>query len=261
MLFPNSEHFTESHFVPIIKVIRYRNAFNNHHKTNLVNNMAISQFTAIYLNYHYFFIVKYVKLQWNQAENRMDERQQLPEQRVREEHAIVLDFLPHGYPFDNPSSRKTPIIQAIGKEHLVLLELAPKREVFLQPMQDVYIGEGKREQVHHILGRLDPDKLTATARDSLDTVIKEVVSKNEQRFVEFFNKSQPLTTRMHQLELLPGLGKKHMWEILEKREQPFTSFQDIKNRVKLMPDPEKIITKRILLEITGTENHRLFVDA
>jgi len=23
MLFPNSEHFTESHFVPIIKVIRY----------------------------------------------------------------------------------------------------------------------------------------------------------------------------------------------------------------------------------------------
>ena len=192
----------------------------------------------------------------------MDEHQQSPEQRVREEYAIVLDFLPHGYPFDSkPSHRKTPIIQAMGKEHFVLLELAPKREIFLQPMQEVYIGEGKRDQVHHILGRLDPGKLTATARDSLDLVLKDIVLKNEKRFVEFFNKSQPLTTRMHQLELLPGLGKKHMWEILEKREQPFVSFADIKARVKLMPDPEKIVIKRIMLEITGSEKHRIFVDA
>ena len=192
----------------------------------------------------------------------MDERQeQSQEQRTREESAIVLDFLPHGYPFDNrPSHRKTPIIQVLGKEHFVLLELAPKREIFLQPLQEVYIGEGKRDQVHHILGKLSPDKLTVTARDSLDLALKDIVLKNEKRFVEFFNKAQPLTTRMHQLELLPGLGKKHMWEILEKREQPFHSFQEIKNRVKLMPDPEKIIIKRIILEITGSEKHRVFVD-
>lgn len=65
---------------------------------------------------------------------------------------------------------------------------------------------------------------------------------------------------MHQLELLPGLGKKHMWEIIEARdEKPFDNFEDIKKRVKLMPDPEKLIIKRVLSEMQGVEKHRLFV--
>ena len=66
---------------------------------------------------------------------------------------------------------------------------------------------------------------------------------------------------MHQLELLPGLGKKHMWQIIETRdEKPFESFSDLKNRVKLMPDPEKAVIKRILQELEGIEKHKLFVD-
>ena len=185
------------------------------------------------------------------------------EQHVREESAVVLDFLPHGYPFDNrPSHKKTPIVQALGKEHFVLLELVPKKDVFLQPLQDIYIGEGKRDQIHHIIGRLPLERLSATAKSELDLVLKDLVHNNEKRFVDFFNKSRPLTTRMHQLELLPGLGKKHMWEIIEKRdEKPFSSFKDIKDRVKLMPDPEKAIIKRIIAELSGKEKHRVFVDA
>jgi len=194
----------------------------------------------------------------------MEERNQgqSPEQRVREESAIVLDFLPHGYPFDNrPSHKKSPIVQAIGKQHFSILELVPKKDVFLQPLQEVYIGEGKRDQIHHIVGKLTLEKLTATAKNELDFVIKDLIKQNEKRFVNFFNKSQPLTTRMHQLELIPGLGKKHMWEILEKRqEKPFESFKDIKARVKLMPDPEKAILKRIIEELSGTEKHHIFVD-
>ncbi len=190
-------------------------------------------------------------------------QEQSPEQRVREESAVVLDFLPHGYPFDNrPSHKKTAIVQAIGKQHFALLELVPKKDIFLQPLQEVYIGEGKRDQIHHILGRLPMDRLTATAKNELDFVIKDLVKQTEKRFIEFFNKSQPLTTRMHQLELIPGLGKKHMWEILEKRdEKPFESFKDLKERVKLMPDPEKAILKRIIMELSGDEKHRIFVDA
>ena len=66
---------------------------------------------------------------------------------------------------------------------------------------------------------------------------------------------------MHQIELLPGVGKKHMWEIIEARkEKDFDSFDDIKKRVKLMPDPKKAIIKRILQEIEGNEKHRLFVE-
>ncbi len=184
------------------------------------------------------------------------------EQTAREETAIVLDFLQNGYPSDTrPMHQKTPIVQALGKDHFSLLELIPKKGIFLQPHQEVYIGDGKREEIHHISGKLPVSRLTSTARAELEFTIKELVEKNPKKFVEFFNKAQPLTTRMHQLELLPGLGKKHMWEILEiRKEKPFESFEDIKQRVKLMPDPEKTVIKRILLELGGNEKHHVFVE-
>lgn len=186
----------------------------------------------------------------------------MDEVRAKEEQAVVLDFLPNGYPFDNrPMYRKTAIAQAIGKKHFVLLELVPKKDIFLQPYEEVYIGEGKREKIHHIIGKLPIEKLTQTAKAELEFVVKDLIKKNLDIFLEFFNKAQPLTTRMHQLELLPGLGKKHMWEILDARkEKPFESFDDIKKRVRLMPNPEKIVIKRILAELSGKEKHRLFVD-
>ncbi|MBN2567260.1 DUF655 domain-containing protein [Candidatus Woesearchaeota archaeon] len=182
--------------------------------------------------------------------------------RAKEDTAVVLDFLPNGYPFDTrPSHRKTAIVQAIGKNHFSLLELVPKKDIFLQPNAEIYIGDGKRDQIHHITGKLTIEKLTTTAKSEIEFVIKDLVKRNEARFVEFFNQSQPLTTRMHQLELLPGLGKKHMWEIVEERsDKPFASFSDIKKRVKLMPDPEKTIIRRIMAELSGKEKHRLFVD-
>ena len=184
------------------------------------------------------------------------------QQREKEEHAIVLDFLPNGYPFDpRPMHKKTAIAQAIGKKHFTLLELVPKKDVFLQPHQEVYIGEGKRDEIHHILGKLTFDKLTNTGRSTLQTVVEELVEKHESFFVEFFNKAQPMTTRMHQLELLPGLGKKHMWAIIEERQiKPFESFDDLKKRVKLMPDPEKTVMRRVMNELEGKEKHKVFVD-
>src|SRR3989344_5372983 len=177
---------------------------------------------------------------------------------VKEETAIVLDFLPHGYAYEQ-SAVKTPIAQAIGKEHLSLLELIPKKDVHLQPHQEVYIGEGKREEIHHIKGRISADKLTSTARNELSHAIEKLVESNEKRFVDFFNKAQPLSMRMHQLELLPGVGNKHMWEVLNARkEKPFESFEDIKNRVKLLPDPKQLVVKRIVAEIEGKEKYRIF---
>src|SRR3989344_143680 len=105
---------------------------------------------------------------------------------VKEETAIVLDFLPNGYPFDpRPMHRKTPIAQALGKNHFILLELVPKRDVFLQPYEEVYMGEGKRDKIHHIIGRIDAEKLTQTAQLELEVIIKDIVNKEEQKFVEF----------------------------------------------------------------------------
>ncbi len=190
---------------------------------------------------------------------KMEQREQ---KTTREEHAIVLDFLPNGYPFESRQGQvSTPIVQALGKKHMVLLELVPKKESRLQPNEEVYIGEGKRDSIHHINGKLSPDKLTSTARAELEFVVTELVKKDEKRFIEFFNKAQPLSTRMHSIELIPGMGKKRMWEILEERKgKPFESFDDFKKRVKLMPDPEKAIIKRIIDEIIAPQKHYLFVE-
>ena len=181
---------------------------------------------------------------------------------VKEEKAIVLDFLPNGYPFDTrPMHKKTPIVQALGKEHFILLELVPKKGIFLQPYEEVYMGEGKRDQIHHIIGRIQSEKLTQTAQSELEAIVIDLVNKNEPKFVEFFNKAEPINIRKHQIELLPGIGKKHMQDILEKRsEKPFENFEDIKTRVKLIPDPKKLIIKRILIEIRGEDKHKLFID-
>ncbi|HIH10568.1 TPA: DUF655 domain-containing protein [Candidatus Woesearchaeota archaeon] len=182
-----------------------------------------------------------------------------PQQTVREENAIVLDFLPHGYPFDD-AAMKTPIVQALGTTHLTVLELIPKKGIFLQPGQSVYIGEGKRDEIHHIKGRIGTEKLTSTGRNTLETAVEEVVSQDEPRFLDFFNKAQPLSMRMHQLELLPGFGKKHMWEVIEARKvKLFESFDDIRNRVKLIPNPKQVVIKRILSELEGKEKYFVFV--
>ncbi len=182
------------------------------------------------------------------------------ENSQKEEYAIILDFLPNGYPFDTmPAHRKMPVAQALGEKTFALLELAPKREITLQPGQKVYIGEAKRDDIHHIIGRVLLDRLTQTARGELEFIVKELVDKSPQQFIDFFNKAGPINTRRHQLELLPGIGKKHMWEILEQRkEKPFESFEDIKNRIKLLPDPKKTIIKRILSELNDEDKYKIF---
>ncbi len=180
------------------------------------------------------------------------------QEKRKEEYVIVLDFLPNGYAFDD-SPRKTPIAQGIGKDHFTLLEIVPKKGVFVKPYEEIYIGEGKRDKVHHINGKLPINRLTQTAKSELEFVVKDMVNKREDEFVDFFNKAQPLSTRMHSLELLPGLGKKHMWEIIEERRDPFKNFDDLKKRVKLLPDPKKLIIKRILNEVMGKEKHLLFI--
>lgn len=181
--------------------------------------------------------------------------------KQKEEYAVVLDYLPNGYPDSTiPSHRKTAIAQAIGKEHFSILELVPKKEVFLSPGDEVYIGDGKRDKIHHINGKIDIMQLTGTASNELKFLIQDIITENEAKFITFFNTAGPLSLRMHQLELLPGLGKKHMIEIVNAREEkPFESFADLKSRVKLMPKPEELILKRILKEIEGLEKHNLFV--
>lgn len=174
----------------------------------------------------------------------------------KEEYVIVLEYLPNGYPLER---KMMPIAQAIGKANLTLLELVPRRGITLEIGEEVYIGEGKRPKIYYILGRLHREKLTETAKDQLQEFIKKIVKKEESKFVEFFNKADAINKRIHQIELLPGLGKKHTQEIIKQRkEKEFESFEDIKKRIQNLPDPEKVIEKRILQELTVFERHNLF---
>jgi len=176
---------------------------------------------------------------------------------MREDTAIVLDFLPNGYV---SSFKKEPVIQALGPKYLSLLELVARDEVTVAIGEEVYIGPEKREKVKFIRGRLDYQKLTATARNELKSNLEKIVSEKEDFFVNFFNKAGPITVRQHSLELLPGIGKKHMKEILSEREKkPFESFKEIVERIHLMPDPKRLIVDRIIEEMNGAEKHYLFV--
>lgn len=174
----------------------------------------------------------------------------------KEDYATILEYLPNGYPLEK---KMMPIAQAIGKNNFTLLELVPRRGVSLDIGENVYIGEGKRDKVYYILGRLKREKLTEAAKTQLQEVIKKIVEEQEEKFVKFFNESLAINKRLHQIELLPGLGKKHMQEILKQREeQPFESFLDMKKRVPNLPDPEKAIEKRIFQELTNMERYNLF---
>src|SRR3989338_6028735 len=134
----------------------------------------------------------------------------------KEEYAIILDYLPNGYPLEG---RMMPVAQAIGEKNLSLLQLVPRRGVSLQAKERVYIGEGKRDKIYYILGRLPREKLTESAKSQLQDFIKKYVSENEASFVGFFNKAEAINTRLNQLELLPGFGRKHTNEIIEERKE------------------------------------------
>ena len=102
--------------------------------------------------------------------------------------------------------------------------------------------------------------MSETAKKFLQDYIEKQINLDEKKFVEFFNNAQPINTRLHQIELLPGFGKKHMAAILESREQkPFESFEDLKKRISNLPDPKSAIVKRILEELKGEERHYLFI--
>lgn len=176
---------------------------------------------------------------------------------MKEEKCIVLDFLPHGYP---DRRHAEPIAQVIGTQFFTLLELIPREGVSLQQEEEVYIGEGKRDKIRFIKGQLDYNELTNQARSVLLETVENLVKVNEQHFVEFFNKGTIITPRMHQFQLLPGVGKKHLMDIIEERKKkPFESFEDLSRRVKLFLDPKKIIIQRIVEELQNDEKYYLFV--
>ena len=182
----------------------------------------------------------------------------MPEKPIKkDENAVVLDFLSRGH---MGMQRSEPVAQVIGASFFSLLEVIMREDLVLKPGDPVYIGDGKRKDVKYIRKRIGYDDLTVAAKEELPDIVEDIVDKNPKMFLQFFNKSGPVTNRLHQLELLPGIGKKHLWAIIEERKvKQFESFGDLKKRVPLLPNPEKLIVRRILEELENKDKYRIFV--
>jgi len=189
----------------------------------------------------------------------------MPEGRSpkREEIARVLDYLPYGRTLDSRSYQKQPVVQAVGESNFVLMEMTPKEGVVPAAGTRVYIGSGSRDIIDHVNRRIEYPELSNSARLELAFQIQSIVLDNEARFIRYFNDAGPITTRMHALELLPGIGKKLMWAILNERKKgPFKSFADLTERVKGLHNPEKLIAKRVEDELMDERiKYRVFTTA
>jgi len=191
---------------------------------------------------------------------------EIKEQRKppRDQYFYVLDYLPGGAPTEGRQSHtREPVAQVIGEEYFTLLEVVPLEGLTVKIGDRIFVGRGPEDrlysQVSRVVRPITYNELSMVAKRELENVLEIIVDINEARFVDFFNNAKPLTVKMHQLELIPGIGKKLMWEILAEREkQPFKSIEDIQTRVKVIGIKKKII-ERILSELQGNEKYRIFV--
>ena len=123
----------------------------------------------------------------------------------------------------------------------------------------MYIGREGRDKVMSVLGRLEYDSISQSAKNELPSIIEKIVKANQKRFIDYINTAQPITPRIHALELIPGIGKTYMMTIIRERDRKkFENFVEIQQRVGLR-DPAKLIAKRIIDEITGEARMNLFV--
>jgi putative nucleotide binding protein len=174
-----------------------------------------------------------------------------------EVYARVIDFMPDGWAQDR---LREPVAQLVGEKFFTLLEVSIKRGSACALGQRLCIGKEGRLEVEKIKKRLEFSELSATSRSELHIVARKIIEDREADFVSFFNKAGPISMRLHQLELLSGIGKKHLQEILDAREtKPFESFKDIQSRVTLLPDPSNLIVSRVNDELGGDSKYYLFV--
>jgi len=163
---------------------------------------------------------------------------------------------------DEKRFHRQPTAYGLGDDQFKLLELTPREGVSLLTGDRVYIGKETemRDKILHVKRRIGYEDLTHAAQSELPFIILEIVHDQEERFVKFFNTSEAITTRFHMLELLPGLGKKSMWAILEERKKNlFQSFHDLEERSNVR-HPDKLITKRIEMELSDpAQKYRVFV--
>ncbi len=126
-----------------------------------------------------------------------------------EASAVVLDFLPNGRAEDDrPQYQKEPVAYVLTESDFHLLELTLEQEASVGIGDSIPIEPpAARENVTNVREVAYGD-LTSAAQSELEHAVADIVDRHERRFVDFYNDAQPITLRLHQLNLLPGIGKK-----------------------------------------------------
>ena len=174
-----------------------------------------------------------------------------------EDYAWVIEYLPVGHA---SQIKREAVVQLLGDRYFTLLEATIKPGAAIVLGQRVYVGKEGREEIDHIKGRINYDKLTNSAREFLPNILRKVITEREADFIKFLNNARPISIRVHTLDLMPGIGKKNMEALLRERDKAkFESFEDLKKRVPTLTDPVGIFIHRILSELEGNEKQYLFV--
>jgi len=176
-----------------------------------------------------------------------------------ERTAVVLDFLPRGRPDDDrPQYERSPVALALGEADFRLVEAALTDDAGVNIGDRIGI-EPPGENVKQ-LRRAAYDDLTSTAESELEYAIDRILDADEDRFVEFYNDAQPITTRLHVLNLLPGIGKQLRNNVLDARKRkPFESYADIEERVSGLYEPKDVLAERIVEELREEDlKYRIF---
>ncbi len=177
----------------------------------------------------------------------------------REENAVVLDFLPSG---KSGEAKREPVAQILGDTYFTLLEVVAKAGTTLAPGEKVYIGKEVRDKIDYIKGRVTFLDLTSQAQRACEEQVKALVLAREAEFIGFLNRADALNIRVHTLEMLPSIGKRHLMAILSARElKPFASFVDVRERVSGIGHIEDIFVNRIIEELRGDSKYYLFTKA
>ncbi len=176
--------------------------------------------------------------------------------------AVVLDHLPHGRADDDrPRHRKSPLAYALGERDFRLFEVTLSDDADVSIGDRVVIGPtGERDAVAGFK-QVTYDDLSNTAIGELEYAIEAIVEGDEERFVDFYNEAQPITLRLHQLNLLPGIGKKLRNNVLDQRKRgPFESFEEVEERVSGLHNPKEVLIERILEELRDDDlKYKTFV--
>jgi putative nucleotide binding protein len=176
--------------------------------------------------------------------------------------AVVLDSLPNGRPDDDrPQYKKSPLAYALGVENFGLYELTLTDEAHVLVGDRLTVEPREEREAVASARRVGFDEVSSAARSELEYALEELIDADERRFVDFYNDAQPITLRLHQLNLLPGIGKKLRNDILDERKRkPFDSFEDLDDRVSGLHRPREMLVERIKEELREEDlKYRIFV--